>query len=105
MMVPVVTEVCLPLPAHSQVQALVCFSNLRVWALGVYHGLRRKHLQTYLDEFVFRFNRRRPPASSLQDVDLTGSKGMSLISGSKIDDYQMSFFGMPRLTTVARYPS
>jgi transposase-like protein len=35
------------------------FSNLKVWALGVYHGLRRKHLQTYLDEFVFRFNRRR----------------------------------------------
>ena len=35
------------------------FSNLKVWALGVYHGLRRKHFQTYLDEFVFRFNRRR----------------------------------------------
>ena len=35
------------------------FSNLKVWALGVYHGLRRKHLQSYLDEFVFRFNRRR----------------------------------------------
>ena len=31
----------------------------KVWALGVYHGLRRKHLQSYLDEFVFRFNRRR----------------------------------------------
>ena len=33
---------------------------------GVYHGLRRKHLQTYLDEFVFRFNRRRadtPPSA------------------------------------------
>jgi len=26
------------------------FSNLKVWALGVYHGLRRKHLQSYLDE-------------------------------------------------------
>jgi hypothetical protein len=25
----------------------------------VYHGLRRKHLQSYLDEFVFRFNCRR----------------------------------------------
>jgi hypothetical protein len=25
------------------------FSNLKVWALGVYHGLRRKHLQSYLD--------------------------------------------------------
>jgi hypothetical protein len=35
------------------------FSNLKVWALGVYRGLRRKHLQSYLDEFVFRFNRRR----------------------------------------------
>jgi hypothetical protein len=22
------------------------FSNLKVWALGVYHGLRRKHLQS-----------------------------------------------------------
>jgi predicted RNA-binding Zn-ribbon protein involved in translation (DUF1610 family) len=35
------------------------FSNLKIWALGVYHGLRRKHVQSYLDEFVFRFNRRR----------------------------------------------
>ena len=34
-------------------------ANLKVWALGVYHGLRRKHLQSYLDECVFRFNRRR----------------------------------------------
>ena len=30
------------------------FSNLKVWALG-----GRKNLQSYLDEFVFRFNRRR----------------------------------------------
>jgi len=35
------------------------FANLKRWALGVYHGLRRQHLQAYLDEFVFRFNRRR----------------------------------------------
>jgi predicted RNA-binding Zn-ribbon protein involved in translation (DUF1610 family) len=35
------------------------FSNLKTWALGVYHGLRRNHIQTYLDEFAFRFNRRR----------------------------------------------
>ncbi len=35
------------------------FANLKAWALGVYHGLREKHLQSYLDEFVFRFNRRR----------------------------------------------
>lgn len=35
------------------------FSNLKAWALGVYHGLRRHHIQAYLNEFVFRFNRRR----------------------------------------------
>ena len=26
-------------------------------ALGTDHGLRRKHVDTYLDEFVFRYNR------------------------------------------------
>jgi hypothetical protein len=34
------------------------FANTKRWAMGVYHGLRAKHLQRYLDEFVFRFNRR-----------------------------------------------
>ena len=34
------------------------------WALGVYHGLREEHLQAYLDEFVFRFDRRRTPAAA-----------------------------------------
>lgn len=34
------------------------FANFKTWALGVYHGLRRAHFQTYLNEFVFRFNRR-----------------------------------------------
>src|SRR3977135_3727945 len=33
--------------------------GLKRWGLGVYHGLRRTNLQHYLDEFVFRFNRRR----------------------------------------------
>ena len=48
------------------------FANAKRWALGVYHGLRPKHLQAGpwpragepdpgLDEFVFRFNRRRTP--------------------------------------------
>lgn len=34
-------------------------SNLKRWALGTFHGLRRKHLRRYLDEYVFRWNRRR----------------------------------------------
>jgi hypothetical protein len=40
------------------------FANAKRWALGVYHGLRAKHLQRYLDEFVFRFNRRHTPAAA-----------------------------------------
>jgi hypothetical protein len=40
-------------------KSLRLFSNLKRWALGVYHVLRQKHLQSPLDEFVFRFNRRR----------------------------------------------
>ncbi len=35
------------------------FSNPRRWAMGVYHGLRRRHVQRYLDGSVFRWNRRR----------------------------------------------
>lgn len=35
------------------------FANLKRLALGVYHGFRRRRLQAYLDEFVFRWNRRR----------------------------------------------
>jgi transposase-like protein len=35
------------------------------WLLGTHHGaVRRKHLQRYLDEFVFRFNRRTAKAVS-----------------------------------------
>ncbi len=37
------------------------FANAKRWAMGVYHGLRPGHLQAYLDEFAFRFNRRRTP--------------------------------------------
>ena len=44
------------------------FSNLKTWALGVYHGLRREHLQSYLDEFVFRFNRRRHRQASFRSL-------------------------------------
>ena len=34
------------------------FSLVKRWGLGTYHGLRRRHIDTYLNEFVFRYNRR-----------------------------------------------
>jgi transposase-like protein/predicted RNA-binding Zn-ribbon protein involved in translation (DUF1610 family) len=49
-----------PMAAHIILPAIHrVFSNLQTWALGVYHGVRRKHLGAYLDEFTFRFNRRK----------------------------------------------
>jgi transposase-like protein len=37
----------------------VIISNLKTFILGTYHGLAKKHLQRYCDEFCYRFNRRR----------------------------------------------
>src|SRR5208282_1529328 len=34
------------------------FALVKRWGLGTYHGLRRRHIDTYLNEFVFRYNRR-----------------------------------------------
>ena len=34
------------------------FALMKRWELGTYHGLRRKHVDTYLNEYVFRYNRR-----------------------------------------------
>lgn len=33
-------------------------ANLKTWIDGTFHGVRKKHMQAYLDEYVFRFNRR-----------------------------------------------
>jgi hypothetical protein len=41
-------------------------ANAKRWALGVHHGLRPDHRQAYLDEFVFRFNRRRTPHAAFE---------------------------------------
>jgi transposase-like protein len=34
------------------------FGNLKTWLRGAYHGVSPKHLQRYLNEFQFRFNKR-----------------------------------------------
>jgi ISXO2-like transposase domain/Transposase zinc-ribbon domain len=54
-------------PAHTVLPWIHrVFANAKRWALGVYHGLRPDHLQAYLDEFVFRFNRRHNPAAAFE---------------------------------------
>jgi len=44
------------------------FSNLKTWLNGVHHGVTPKYLQSYLDEFVFRFNRRKTPMAAFQTL-------------------------------------
>ncbi len=34
------------------------FGNLKTWLRGTFHGVSPKHLQRYLNKFVFRFDRR-----------------------------------------------
>ena len=37
------------------------FANLKTWLIGIHHGVSHQHLQAYLNEFTFRFNRRFYP--------------------------------------------
>jgi transposase-like protein/predicted RNA-binding Zn-ribbon protein involved in translation (DUF1610 family) len=36
----------------------ILISNAKAFILGTFHGVGKKHLQAYLDEFCYRFNRR-----------------------------------------------
>ena len=42
--------------------------NLQQWLIGTYHGVSKAQLQVYLDEFVFRYNRRNTPAAAFQTL-------------------------------------
>ena len=44
------------------------FSNLKSWLNGVHHGVEPQHLQSYLNEFTFRFNRRFYPFNSFRSL-------------------------------------
>ncbi|HUK99660.1 MAG TPA: IS1595 family transposase [Nitrospirota bacterium] len=52
-----------PLP-----KAHIVFSNLKTWLKGTFHGVSPKHLQAYLNEYVFRFNRRQTPMAAFQTL-------------------------------------
>jgi len=49
-------------------------SNLKSWLRGTHHGVWPKHLQPYLDEYAFRFNRRRTPMAAFQTILGIGSQ-------------------------------
>lgn len=44
------------------------FSNLKTWLQGTHHSVDPKYLQSYLNEYVFRFNRRMTPMAAFQTL-------------------------------------
>ena len=55
--------------------------NLQQWLIGTYHGVSKPQLQVYLDEFVFRHNRRNKPAAAFQTL-------LGLGTGRKSTEYE-----------------
>jgi transposase-like protein len=53
---------------HLAIHVHRAFSNLKTWLAGTHHGVEPKYLQRYLDEFVFRFNRRNTPMAAFQSL-------------------------------------
>ena len=50
------------------------FSHLKTWLRGTHRGVSGEHLQVYVDEFVFRYNRRRTPMAAFQTLLGLGSQ-------------------------------
>ena len=44
------------------------FANLKTWLIGIHHGVSHQHLQAYLNEFTFRFNRRLYPFNAFRSL-------------------------------------
>lgn len=66
---PTVAEEYLPI-VH------LVFGNLKAWLQGTHHGrVEPKHLQTYLNEFTFRFNRRFYPFNAFRSLLGIGTNG------------------------------
>lgn len=62
------------------------FSNLKTWLSGIHHGVSEKHLQAYLNEYTFRFNRRFYPFNAFRSLlgiagDATAPTFAELYSG------------------------
>jgi len=43
-------------------------SNLKAWMHGTHRGVGEEHLAVYLDEYVFRHNRRATPMAAFQTL-------------------------------------
>jgi len=63
------------------------FSNLKTWILGTHHGaIAQHHLQAYLNEYVYRFNRRFYPMTAFNSI-------LGLAAHAKSPTYESLYSG------------
>lgn len=62
------------------------FSNLKTWLNGTHHGVSPQHLQAYLNEFAFRFNRRHYPFNAFRSL-------LGLAGGAEAPTYASLYSG------------
>ena len=55
-------------PHATQAIIHLVFANLKTWLIGIHHGVSHQHLQAYLNEFTFRFNRRFYPFNAFRSL-------------------------------------
>ena len=68
------------------------FSNLKTWLRGIHHGVSPQHLQTYLNEFTFRFNRRFYPFNTFRSL-------LGIAGGVTAPTYAQLYSAKSRTTT------
>lgn len=44
------------------------FANLKTWLIGIHHAVSAQHLQAYLNEYTFHFNRRFYPFNAFRSL-------------------------------------
>ena len=62
------------------------FANLKTWLTGIHHGVSERHLQAYLNEFTFGFNRRFYPFNAFRSL-------LGIASDAKAPTYAQLYSG------------
>jgi len=86
---PVVAEKHLPI-VH------LVFSGLKNWLIETHHGVSPQHLQAYLNEFTFRFNRRFYPFNTFRSL-------LGLASNAEAPTYENPYSGEWQHPTICGY--
>ena len=78
------------------------FANLKTWLIGIHHGVSHQHLQAYLNEFTFRFNRRFYPFNAFRSL-----LGIAVLQMPNSGEWHVAVMGVNRIgkvTTTHRRP-